>query len=363
MPPFKASYTIDLFAGLASQIAVFHPLFPREKFLKDVFSGDWESLEMMWRVRQGAAGLIRNLPDSLEDCVTILLSAAPHCDFCQGLILTEFIVQKGLDNLPVSDDYLKRITISHTAEFAVRPFIEKYRGDMMDILLGWTAHPHEEVRRLASEGCRIRLPWGSTIQYLQSNPSNILPILTRLKNDPSQYVRKSVANNLNEISRTAPELAYTTACSWSGQTPETDWIVKHGCRTLMKQNYPGIRSLLHLESSGYLTIHHFKIKTPEIAMESDLEFTFTIRNDTSDSIKADIRYEITFESPAGRSVSRLYKISERSCPSGFLLMNRRHTMASSSGRKLYPGICYLHIVINGQRLASLQFHLSLPTED
>lgn len=94
------------------------------------------------------------------------------------------------------------------------------------------------VRRLASEGCRPQLPWGQALASFKQNPLPVLRILELLKADPSPYVQKSVANNLNDISKTHPELVLETARRWQGQNAITDAILKHGCRTLLKKGNP-----------------------------------------------------------------------------------------------------------------------------
>ena len=63
----------------------------------------------------------------------------------------------------------------------------------------WSRDADEHVRRLASEGCRPRLPWSFKLRELIADPSPVAPILENLRADPSLYVRKSVANHLNDI--------------------------------------------------------------------------------------------------------------------------------------------------------------------
>ena len=106
---------------------------------------------------------------------------------------------------------------------------------MMQQMAVWARHDNEHVRRLASEGCRPALPWGQALTSFKKDPSPVLPILEQLNTDPSLYVRKSVANHLNDISKTHPDLVTKIARDWYGRHEYTDWIVKHGCRTLLKK--------------------------------------------------------------------------------------------------------------------------------
>jgi HEAT repeat protein len=76
------------------------------------------------------------------------------------------------------------------------------------------ADPSEHVRRLVSEGTRPRLPWASRLPAFQRDPAPVLALLERLKDDPALYVRRSVANNLNDIGKDHPALLADTARAW-----------------------------------------------------------------------------------------------------------------------------------------------------
>ena len=132
------------------------------------------------------------------------------------------------------------ITQFITCEFAVRPFLLKYGDKMMNQMRAWSLHKSHKVRRLASEGSRPRLPWAMAIPALKKNPMPVLTILENLKNDPSESVRRSVANNLNDISKDRPGMVLKIANAWKGQNKETDAIVRHGCRTLLKHGHPEV---------------------------------------------------------------------------------------------------------------------------
>ena len=105
------------------------------------------------------------------------------------------------------------------------------------------------VRRLASEGCRPRLPWAMALPNLKENPAPIIPILENLKNDPARFVRLSVANNLNDIAKDNPEIVIDLVKKWKGESKEVDWIIKHGCRTLLKQGNPEVMELFGFNST------------------------------------------------------------------------------------------------------------------
>src|SRR5690606_35514298 len=110
-------------------------------------------------------------------------------------------------------------------------------------------HKHWGVRRLASEGCRPRLPWGMALSHLKEDPLPIIPILENLKNDPSRFVRLSVANNMNDIVKDNPQTVIELAKKWYGTSKEVDWVIKHGCRTLLKQGNPDVMALFGFDTA------------------------------------------------------------------------------------------------------------------
>ena len=88
------------------------------------------------------------------------------------------------------------------------------------------------VRRLASEGVRIRLPWLKKLYVALEEFERYMNILTNLKDDPEKFVQKSVGNNLNDLYKDEPEKADFIISQWkkSGQSKAQDWIIKHGRR-------------------------------------------------------------------------------------------------------------------------------------
>lgn len=112
---------------------------------------------------------------------------------------------------------------------------------------------------------------------LKKDPTPILPILENLKTDPDESVRRSVANNLNDIAKDNPGIVVTIATDWIGKTNETDKIVKHACRTLFKQGHPDILKLYGLNSDD-IYADNLTIKDSQIKMGDSLTFSFEIEN-------------------------------------------------------------------------------------
>jgi len=151
--------------------------------------------------------------------------------------IAKFVEKYGLDDFNVSMKAIEEITKRNTGEYTIRPFIEKYPKRTMKKMLRWSKNKNKHVRRLASEGCRPKLPWASKLQLFVDDPNPILPILENLKDDNSKYVQKSVANNLNDILKDNYPIAINMIKKWANDNPtlERKWIIKHALRNQLKK--------------------------------------------------------------------------------------------------------------------------------
>ena len=216
-----------------------------ESFIDKIIDHEWEKLSLKARMRRITEILGQYLPASYEDGLKVLFSIDESCVGFPYLFFPDFVEVYGQaeEYWDISMKALERFTQRSSSEFAIRPFILKDPERVMEQMLLWSSHPNEHVRRLASEGCRPRLPWGMALQIFKNDPSKVLNILEQLKSDSSLYVRKSVANNLNDISKDNPQAVIDVVKKWSGKNPNTDWILRKGCRTLIKTANPEVMEL------------------------------------------------------------------------------------------------------------------------
>jgi 3-methyladenine DNA glycosylase AlkC len=146
-----------------------------------------------------------------------------------------FIATYGLDHFDASMAATHALTQRFTGEFTVRPFLERYPEAMLAVLSRWVLDPSEHVRRLVSEGTRPRLPWAPRLAVFERDPSPVLALLTILRDDPSPYVRRSVANHLNDLTKTHPTLVLDLAERWrDGATDARFRLLRHALRTLVR---------------------------------------------------------------------------------------------------------------------------------
>jgi 3-methyladenine DNA glycosylase AlkC len=233
--PLKNMYSKDYLNNFAGTFAKIYPEFNKTKFLNLVFDKEWDKKELKQRMRHISICLHEVLPADYKKSIEILKKAVVHSKGFLAMTFPDYVEVYGLDDYNTSVSALELFTQYGSSEFAIRPFVVKYPEKVMPQMVKWAKHKNHHVRRLASEGCRPRLPWAIGLPEFKKNPAEVLKVLEILKNDESEYVRKSVANNLNDISKDNPVLAIQTAKRWYGKSPRTDWIIKHGMRGLLKK--------------------------------------------------------------------------------------------------------------------------------
>jgi 3-methyladenine DNA glycosylase AlkC len=358
--PLKHMYTPLFFEQFAGRVTAAYPSFDSNQFITLIYDEQWNERELKQRIRHIAACLGQTLPMSYEEALAVLSSIADACQGFPYLFFPDFIELYGLEHYDLSIAHLERFTAYSSSEFAVRPFIVRYPEKMMAQMLQWAEHANPHVRRLASEGCRPRLPWSMALNDFKADPQPILPILTVLREDDSEYVRKSVANNLNDITKDHPSLVLSIAKAWYGQHAGTDWILKHACRTLLKQGHPEALVLFGFEKklSG-IEVRNFTLHTAEISMGEDLIFSFAVHNETTASQKIRLEYGIDFVKANGSRTCKIFKISEKTMAGPQLEITKTHKWREITTRVHYAGEHRISIRINGVEMAEALFNLTL----
>ena len=245
-----------------------------------------------------------------------------------------------------------------SSEFAVRPFIEARPEEMMQQMLAWATHKNHHVRRLSSEGCRPLLPWGRVLRDLKANPAPIFPILEILKNDESEYVRRSVANNLNDIAKNQPEQVVAIAQKWYGDNENTDWLVKHACRTLLKKANPAALLLFGFGSTDLIKVFDLAVEKSAIQIGEKLFFSFYVENTAASSQKLRLEYRIDYVKKSGKTSPKIFQIKEKIYEANSkTLIKRSQSFQNFTTRKHYAGQHQLTIVVNGLAFETISFEV------
>jgi len=341
------------------------PDFNKSTFVNNIFDEEWEQRELKQRMRHIVLVLKPHLPEDYKALINAVLKiikqlkkrGISEAGF-EWMFLPEFVELYGLEDYKVSINAFESITQFTSCEFAVRPFIVKYPEQMLSQMLLWSKHKHAMVRRLSCEGCRPRLPWAMALPTLKEDPSPIIPILEILKMDDSESVRRSVANNLNDISKDNPKTAIKLVKQWKGKTKETDWLVKHASRTLLKQGNTEMMNLFGFGSLENIKIDHFQILTPKIKIGEALAFTFQLKNIGDLSSKIRLEYGLYYQKANGSLSRKVFTISEKEyAKNSTTTINRKQPFKIITTRKLHLGLHQLSLIINGKEFEKIDFEL------
>ncbi|HBG8324377.1 TPA: DNA alkylation repair protein [Clostridioides difficile] len=354
----KNMYNRESLYEVAVAIQSVYNSFKVDEFIKSTMDETWNNLELKARCRKISMSLGMYLPEDYKEALSILEKSVTGFYF--AFFFPDFVEVYGQDdiNWDLSISALERNTEYWSSEFAVRAFIIKDEERMMAQMRKWSKHKSEHVRRLASEGCRPQLPWGQAISKFKKDPTPVLPILEQLKTDTSTYVQKSVANNLNDISKTHPDLVISIAKDWYGKNKSTNWIIKHGCRTLLKKGNRDVLALFGYDDTTSINLQDFTLETTSISIGEDLTFSFNIL--AKKATKTRLEYGIDYIKSNGKRNRKIFKISEVSLKENEKKSYmKKHSFADVSVRKHYPGIHSIAIIINGIEKDKLDFELGI----
>ena len=213
----------------------------------------------------------------------------------------------------------------------------------------WSGDENLHVRRLASEGMRPRLPWAPQLTEFIKDPSPVLAVLNKLKDDPELYVRRSVANNLNDIAKDHTDLVVDVLTDWSkGASQGTEWIIKHAARSLIKSGNVKVLSLLGYNPDVAVDVYDFKA-SKNISMGGELEFSFKLESSSSKTENLMVDYIIHFMKANGKTAPKVFKLSKKKIKPGETVnVKSKQSFKPISTRKYYPGKHAISLQINGK---------------
>lgn len=325
-------------------------------FLQTVFAEGWDALELKGRMYRITEAMHAALPDDYLEALPIIRDAAVSFDGYLSMFFPDFVEQYGMGYWEPSVDALHWLTRFGTSEFAVRPFLKADAPRMLQSMLAWTTDSNEHVRRLASEGCRPRLPWAINLPDFQKDPTPLLPLLEALHTDSSEYVRRSVANNLNDIAKDHPDVTLATATRWQGTSKDVDRLVKHACRTLLREGNPGAMLLFGFRDPSDVKLVDLQLDSESIPLGGELQFQFQLQAPQALG-KVRLEYRIDFARPHGRGARKVFQIGESDSRESTRKVQRKHSFVDRSTRKHYVGEHRLTIMVNGVAKAKAIFAL------
>jgi 3-methyladenine DNA glycosylase AlkC len=340
-------FTAEFAQRLATDLSAADVPFDEAGFLSCVQGEGFAELSLKQKMRHITGCLHAALTDDYAQTLPALLAVAPAYASFDGMVFSDYVACYGLDDWDRSLPALRELTRYISAEFAIRPFLDADPDRALPYLYQWAADPDPAVRRLASEGSRPRLPWGMALNGFKRDPAPILPILEQLKDDPSEVVRRSVANNLNDIAKDNPDIVLDIAESWYGESEEIDRVVKHACRTLLKRGDIRAMRLFGFGEPGNITVNDLSFTPDVLAIGEDLVVTYELVVKTAAPALLRLEYAVVFAKARGKTSRKVFHQREAEFAPGSHQIRKKHSFRDLSTRKHYPGQHLFEIIVNG----------------
>lgn len=365
---FKHAFNHALLQDIASLIARHYPAFNAEAFLNQAENLD--KLEMKARVQVIRDALAAELPQDYPAALAVVVSVLKE-NKLRGFAVwpfAEFIQVYGLNHPALSLEALKVVTVCFTAEWAVRPFIKQNPEETMHFLLQCAQDESVDIRRWASEGTRPRVPWGEKLYLFIKDPAGTRAILDALKFDPELYVRKSVANHLNDITKDHPDYVIQLLQSWQQQAKQSGnddekkiaWITRHSLRTLIKNGHPDALALIGVQHGADVVLDAFSLKQKTIALGENLEFNVSLRSTSNAPQNIVVDYVLHFMKANGSTAPKVFKLRAFELPAGgTVTIEKKHAVKIITTRQYYPGVQRIEIQVNGKVLGGEEWELEL----
>jgi 3-methyladenine DNA glycosylase AlkC len=358
----KSFFSPDLVRRLAADLARVHPEFAADPFVADACAG-LEELELLARGKHLAAALGRHLPQRYEDAVEVLLaSLGPEhaTDELLGVGMAPFfylphlifVAERGLDHFDLSMRAQYELTKRFSAESSMRPFIARDPERTLAVLRRWAADPNAHVRRLVSECTRLRLPWAGRVAWLDANPAQVIALLELLRDDPTTLVRRSVANNLNDLGKVHPGLLARTGAAWlEGASAERRALVEHALRSAVKRGEPYALRLLGYGAKPAVAIVDVRFVPRRVAIGGRVVLSFTLQSRSRKPQDLLVDVAVHFVKANGRTAPKVFKLKRLSLPPrGVAELATSISLAVHTTRKPQRGRHDVDVVVNGESL-------------
>jgi len=335
----------------------------------EAVEGDLDDLAFGERVAAVRDGVLADLPEDHGAFDALLRVALDDPAFRGWMIwaVADAVAVRSVAAWEAGDDgafdaglaLLAALTPRHTAEAAIRRFLRADLDRTLAIVRTWTDDPDPHVRRFATEGTRPRLPWALRVPALTDRPDATIPILDALYRDDEEYVRRSVANHLNDVSRARPELAVDTAARWLASPIETTpRVVRHALRTLIKQGDPGALELLGFGPVAGLVVAGPRLSAGTVRIGETLDFAAELENGGDVPVRLAVDYVVHYQKANGTLAPKVFKLTTRTlAPGERLAVVRTHAFRPLTTRRHHAGDHALELQVNGQRYGRVAFRV------
>lgn len=363
----KDIYNKDFLKNLAQSIKETDKKFNQEDFINSLLNNDWQDQSLKQRMRLITKALYQYLtPKDIikksEILKKVIVKIKKDKNSSLALIIFPDFIENYFDQseLELAFNYFEFFTQYASAEFGVRKFINLNEIESFKILNKFSQSKNYHVRRLASEGSRPLLPWATKLENLIKNPNRIITIIENLKFDPELYVRRSVANNLNDISKHHPDLVIEILQKWQKQKVD-HYIIKHALRTLLKKGNKKALKIIGIKSDKNQQKHQIKnflLEKNAIKLNNYLNFSFILENSLQNN-QIRLEYAIYFKKKNGNLSKKIFQISSKFYEKDVFTIKKRHLFKDFTTRKHYAGLHKIELIANGNPEQILNFDLKI----
>ncbi len=356
----KDMFNKKFYEQLAIELNKVEKTFNADKFVKDV-TKNIDQLSLNERLRNTSIVLKQYLPGEYKKSIEVLFNVIPKFKGSYtSLLFPDFVGQYGHNDFKLSMKALHYFTQFGSSEFAIREFLKRDFPKTIKVMNTWAEDKNHHVRRLATEGSRPRLPWSFKLNEVITNPSVTSSILEKLRSDSELYVRKSVANHLNDISKDNTSYMLDLINSWDKKNQHTAWIIKHASRTLIKKGNVESLDVFGFEKNVKLSIENLKLNRSKLNLGESLQFEFDVISQKSKSQKLVIDFKIFYRKKNGELSPKVFKLKELELkPKQLVSINKSHRFQDFTTRKHYSGKHIIEIMINGNVYSKKEFMLSV----
>ena len=363
--PFKEEVNRETIGSLAAALASVDPTLDVTGFRRRAARG-LADLELKARVGHIAAALAALLADRPFPAASVLVADAADAGdlgMWDGWPALTWVEEQGLDHPTAALTALRRLTSHMSAEFAVRPYLEQHPELTLSTFRRWARDPDVHVRRLVSEGSRPRLPWGRRLRAFVADPSPVVALLDLLADDDEEYVRRSVANNLNDIAKDHPEVAVAAAARWidaaaPDRRSDAEWVAARALRSLVKAGDPGALAVLGFDHGAGVEVAAFALAPSAVDMGDDLGLSAELRNGSADEVRLVVDYLLHRVVADGSTSAKVFKWRTFTlAPGATVVLYTRHRLRPVTVRTMHPGEHVVELQVNGTVRASGRFDL------
>jgi 3-methyladenine DNA glycosylase AlkC len=344
---------------LARRFAEVHPAFDVDRFTATLTHALPE-LELKERINLVADELRRELPDDYPTALELVVAVA-EADGIEGFTawpLCSFVERHGLGDPAASLAAMERLTRRFSCEFALRPFLAAHPEPTLAALRRWTASPDEAVRRLASEGTRPHLPWGPKVQSLVDDPELGIGILTALRHDSSEVVRRSVANHLNDIARNHPARVVGLCAAWAREPGTDPAMIRHALRSLVKKGDAGALAVLGFTTAAEVRVAAFTVEPREIRLGDDITLAATLTSTAAVAQRLVVDFVVHHIAGSGTATPKVFKWKNVDLnPGDTVELVKRRRIATASTRRYHAGVHRVELQVAGRVVAESAFDL------